>query len=123
MPMNHPRLTDLVAGAAAGIVGTIAMDTLWWRRSRRSGSTLGFAEWDFATGTDYDSFDDAPRPPGSVRGSRVSSGSTSRSDTQGSPPTSCTGRRARVGEPQRDRSPRCIRSLRFRLGSPPGWLR
>lgn len=60
--MNRLRLTDLVVGAAAGIVGTIAMDTLWWRRSRQAGSDLGFVEWEFAAGTDYDSFDDAPAP-------------------------------------------------------------
>lgn len=60
--MNRPRLTDVMIGAAAGLVGTIAMDTLWWRRARQAGSDLGFVEWEFAAGTDYDSFDNAPAP-------------------------------------------------------------
>lgn len=62
MTEHRPRPTDLVVGAAAGIVGMIAMDTLWWRRSRNAGSDLGFVEWEFSTGADYDSFDDAAAP-------------------------------------------------------------
>ncbi|MEX2424617.1 MAG: hypothetical protein WD990_11625 [Acidimicrobiia bacterium] len=60
--MKRLRLSDVAIGTAAGLVGTLAMDTLWWRRSRQAGSELGFVEWEFNTGTDYDSFDDVPAP-------------------------------------------------------------
>jgi hypothetical protein len=38
-------------GALAGAAGTAAMDALWYRRARRSGSTEGLMAWEFAAGT------------------------------------------------------------------------
>lgn len=52
--------SKLVRGAVAGVVGTIAMDLLWWQRSRRDGSDDDFLTWEFAGGAD--SFDDAGAP-------------------------------------------------------------
>ena len=52
--------TTIVTGAAAGSVGTLAMDTLWFRRARTSGSDAGFAAWEFSG--DAASFDDAGAP-------------------------------------------------------------
>ncbi len=51
----------IVGGAAAGAVGTLAMDLLWWSRARRGGSDDGFVDWEFSTGA-IDSFDDASAP-------------------------------------------------------------
>ena len=53
-------LRRLVAGMAAGAVGTLAMDLVWYRRYRKSGGEDGFADWEFATSTR--SFDEAPAP-------------------------------------------------------------
>lgn len=50
----------LVRGAVAGVVGTIAMDLLWWQRSRLNGSDDDFLTWEFGDGPD--SFDDADAP-------------------------------------------------------------
>lgn len=53
-------LTRLVRGVVAGVLGTLAMDLLWWRRYRDGGGEDGFADWEFATGVD--SFDNASAP-------------------------------------------------------------
>ena len=50
----------IVAGTAAGAVGTLAMDLVWYRRYRASGGEDGFAGWELATSTR--SFDDAAAP-------------------------------------------------------------
>lgn len=47
-------------GVVAGMVGTLAMDLLWWWRYRRDGGEDGFADWEFATSTT--SFDQASAP-------------------------------------------------------------
>ena len=52
--------TAVAAGAAAGAVGTLAMDVLWFARSRRSGDESSFAEFEFSG--DTGSFDDAGSP-------------------------------------------------------------
>jgi hypothetical protein len=52
--------TTIVTGVAAGAVGTLAMDSVWFRRARRSGSDASFREWEF--GGDTESFDDAGAP-------------------------------------------------------------
>ena len=44
--MNLVRL--LAAGAAAGAVGTVAMDLLWYRRYRREQGKEEFVPWEFA---------------------------------------------------------------------------
>ena len=38
-------------GAVAGLVGTLAMDLLWYGRYRRDGSDDGFLAWEFSAGT------------------------------------------------------------------------
>lgn len=60
--MKRPLFSDLATGAVAGVVGTAAMDVVWWRRARNAGSDDGFVEWQFGTGTEYDSFEDASTP-------------------------------------------------------------
>jgi hypothetical protein len=60
--MKRPKVSDLGMSMAAGAVGTIAMDTLWWRRARAAGSDDSFVGWEFSTGTHYESFADAPAP-------------------------------------------------------------
>jgi hypothetical protein len=40
------------AGAAAGVVGTLAMDLVWYRRFRSGGGTQPFMAWETSEGTD-----------------------------------------------------------------------
>jgi hypothetical protein len=56
------RLTtsSIVRGVAAGAVGTVAMDVLWYARYRRGGGDEGFLDWEFSRSTK--SFDDAGAP-------------------------------------------------------------
>ncbi|CAN5135204.1 hypothetical protein BH23ACT9_BH23ACT9_17500 [soil metagenome] len=56
--MNNPTNT-LLTGAAAGALGTLAMDLLWFRRARQAGTDDVFADWEF---TGEASFDDAGAP-------------------------------------------------------------
>lgn len=49
----------VVKGAAAGAVGTLAMDALWYRRYREGGGEADFSEWEF---TEADSIDEAGAP-------------------------------------------------------------
>ena len=49
----------LVRGAAAGAVGGLAMDLLWYRRYRAGDGDDPFAEWELSSAT---SFDDAGAP-------------------------------------------------------------
>jgi hypothetical protein len=49
-----------VRGAAAGVVGTVAMDLLWYARYRRGGGTGPFGEWEITR--DVSSWDEAPAP-------------------------------------------------------------
>ncbi len=52
--MNGARLTPLGAilrGAAAGAVGTVAMDLLWYVRYRRGGGKDKFREWELSSTT------------------------------------------------------------------------
>jgi hypothetical protein len=53
-------LDAVVRGAAAGAVGTVAMDLLWFCRYRRGGGDSGFVDWEFSVG--LNGWDDAPTP-------------------------------------------------------------
>ncbi|MGH3947134.1 MAG: hypothetical protein ACRDSI_19180 [Pseudonocardiaceae bacterium] len=53
-------LGAVVRGAAAGAVGTVAMDLLWFSRYRRNGGDGGFIDWEFSAG--LSSWDEAPAP-------------------------------------------------------------
>lgn len=53
-------LARLARGTLAGVIGTLAMDLLWWRRYRAGGGEDGFADWEFATGVA--AFEDASAP-------------------------------------------------------------
>jgi hypothetical protein len=53
-------LHRIVAGVAAGAVGTLAMDLVWYRRYRAGGGEDPFAAWEFASSTT--SFDEAAAP-------------------------------------------------------------
>ena len=50
----------VVAGVAAGMAGTLAMDLLWWSRYRRGGGEDGFTDWEFSASTT--SFEEAGPP-------------------------------------------------------------
>lgn len=68
--MRSGRETPLGAilkGAVAGVVGTLAMDLLWYARYRRTGGEQGFVDWDLSAGVE--SYDEAS-PPAQV-GKRV----------------------------------------------------
>ncbi len=56
--MTH-LVRDVIAGAVAGAVGTLAMDLVWWARHRASGGEQSFPEWDVAT---TESFEEAAAP-------------------------------------------------------------
>ena len=47
-------------GAAAGAIGTLAMDALWYYRYRRGGGKSGFGAWETSAG--LQGWDDAPAP-------------------------------------------------------------
>ncbi len=78
----------MARGLIAGVAGTVAMDLLWWQRSRRDGADDTFLEWEF---TEVESFADAGAPPRSAGGLPKPSASRSRARRPGPPPTSCTG--------------------------------
>jgi hypothetical protein len=48
------------AGAAAGAVGTIAMDLLWFARYRHNGGASGLVDWEFSAG--LHDWNEAPAP-------------------------------------------------------------
>src|SRR5207302_959971 len=58
--MPHFLTRILRTGLVAGVVGTAAMDLLWFKRQRDAGSTTSFPDWEFGKG--INSFDDAPAP-------------------------------------------------------------
>lgn len=61
--MSRPRIIPLGAiarGVAAGAVGTLAMDLVWYSRYRRGGGEDRFTDWEFSASTK--SFDDAGAP-------------------------------------------------------------
>lgn len=49
----------VLGGAVAGMVGTLAMDLVWFRRSKKAGAEGAFSQWEF---TDATSFDEAGAP-------------------------------------------------------------
>lgn len=50
----------IVKGVVAGLIGTMAMDLVWYARYRASGGGQGFTAWDSAAGVE--SYDGAPAP-------------------------------------------------------------
>lgn len=60
---RRPRPSVLGAaarGAAAGVIGTLAMDALWFRRHRRGGGGGSFAAWEVTR--DVERWEHAPAP-------------------------------------------------------------
>ncbi len=53
-------ITTGLAGTAAGAVGTLAMDLLWYRRARADGNDSSFGDYELSR--DTTSFDDAGAP-------------------------------------------------------------
>jgi hypothetical protein len=53
-------ISVVAKGAVAGLVGTFAMDLLWYRRYRRDGGTDGFLDWELSASTA--SYDQAGAP-------------------------------------------------------------
>jgi hypothetical protein len=60
VPRARPLLSTIARGVAAGAVGTLAMDAVWYARYRRGGGQSRFAEWEVTT--DVDSWEQAPAP-------------------------------------------------------------
>jgi hypothetical protein len=53
-------LWAIAGGSAAGLVGTAAMDVLWFARYRRDGGGDGFLSWEFSS--NVSNWDEAPAP-------------------------------------------------------------
>lgn len=53
-------LSTITRGAAAGAIGTLAMDLLWYSRYRRGGGREPFSGWEITK--DLDTWDAAPAP-------------------------------------------------------------
>lgn len=60
MSAKSSPLGAVLAGAAAGAVGTLAMDLVWYARYRHGGGEDGFVDWEFSASTK--SWDDAGAP-------------------------------------------------------------
>lgn len=61
--MAEVRMTPIGAvarGLIAGVVGTAAMDLVWYRRYKRGGGESGFPAWEFSSG--LDNWDNASAP-------------------------------------------------------------
>ena len=54
------RVRSVIRGVGAATVGTLAMDTLWYRRYRRGGGRTAFAAWESSEGVR--TWDEAPAP-------------------------------------------------------------
>lgn len=65
----------LAAGAIAGVIGTAAMDLVWFTRYRRGGGKSRLLAWEFSSG--LDSWSNAPAP--AIVGKRVFEAVTRRS--------------------------------------------
>lgn len=59
-PATVRPLRALISGVLAGAAGTLAMDLVWYARSRREGGTQTFGAWETADG--LTKWDDAPAP-------------------------------------------------------------
>ena len=53
-------LRTVLLGLAAGTIGTLAMDAVWYRRYRRGGGRSAFHAWDVTR--EVESWDQAPAP-------------------------------------------------------------
>jgi hypothetical protein len=60
MAWRSTPLGAVLRGMAAGVVGTVAMDLVWYARYRRGGGEDSFVDWEFSTRTK--SWDDAGAP-------------------------------------------------------------
>jgi hypothetical protein len=69
--MRRPFRGVIRTGVVAGVVGTTAMDLVWFARYRNGGGAASFADWEFRP--QLDGFDDAPAPAkvGKVLASKV----------------------------------------------------
>jgi hypothetical protein len=58
--MTLTPVSAVARGVAASAVGTLAMDSLWYRRYRNGGGKSGFPDWETSAG--LNSWDDGPGP-------------------------------------------------------------
>ncbi len=58
--MRRPFRGVIRTGVIVGIVGTVAMDLVWYSRYRNGGGDASFADWEFRS--EIDGFDEAPAP-------------------------------------------------------------
>jgi hypothetical protein len=63
-------LGAVARGLLAGAAGTLAMDSVWYRRYKRGGGTEAFLRWEFSLG--IDTWDNAPAP--ALAGKRIAEG-------------------------------------------------
>lgn len=57
---DNALMKPVLRSAVAGVVGTLAMDAVWYARYRRGGGDAPFSEWEFTR--NLQSWDDAPAP-------------------------------------------------------------
>jgi hypothetical protein len=60
MRRERHLVSTIARGAAAGAIGTLAMDLVWYVRFRRGGGEAEFADWEITKG--LDSWEQAPAP-------------------------------------------------------------
>ena len=60
MKNSMTPLGAVARGIAAGVVGTAAMDFLWYQRYKRGGGKSGFLKWEFSSG--LCTWESAPAP-------------------------------------------------------------
>jgi hypothetical protein len=58
--MRRPFRGVVRAGVVAGVVGTAAMDLVWYGRYRSGGGASSFTDWEFRS--EIDGFENAPAP-------------------------------------------------------------
>jgi hypothetical protein len=60
MSGDRTLVSSIARGAAAGAIGTLAMDLVWYSRYRRGGGEAELADWEITK--DVDSWEHAPAP-------------------------------------------------------------
>ena len=60
MAITQSPLEVIAKGVVAGLIGTLAMDLVWYSRYRKSGGEDSFARWDLAA--DVEDYDHASAP-------------------------------------------------------------
>ncbi len=109
-------LGALARGATTSALGTLAMDSLWYRRCKREGGESGFGAWEFSAG--LDSWDAAPAPARAASASpKFCTAASFHRRPRGCSTTSRTGRSKGDLSSRASSSPRTRTSRRSRTSS------